>query len=34
MSHLIVLMNGEEAGRLDYEAGRLSFDITIVRVDS
>jgi serine/threonine-protein kinase HipA len=25
MSHLVVLMNGEEAGRLDYERGRLSF---------
>lgn len=25
MSHLVVLMNGEETGRLDYERGRLSF---------
>ena len=24
MTHLVVLMNGVEAGRLDYERGRLS----------
>lgn len=28
MSHLILLMNGVEAGRLDYESGRLSLTYT------